>query len=236
MGLRIEEIYSGYGKMEVLHGISIHVEKSKIVSVMGPNGAGKTTLLNTIMGLLKSQKGRIFLDSSEITNLRPNLIVKMGISFVPQEKQVFAKMTVLENLEMGGFLETNLVSREESLRKVFELFPILRERRYQKAGTLSGGEQKMLSIGRALMLNPKVLLLDEPSLGLAPKFVSLIFQKMVALREERDLTLLIVEQNVPKALEISDYGYVIELGRCKLEGTRSELRTNEEVRKSYLGG
>lgn len=236
MGLRVEKIYSGYGRMEILHGISILVERAKIVIIFGRNGAGKTVLLNTIVGLLKPFKGKIFFDDMEITNIRPNQIVKMGISFVPQVKQVFSKMTVRENLEMGCFLEKERFKKEGSLRKIFELFPILEERQNQKAGSLSGGEQKMLSIGRALMLTPKVLLLDEPSLGLAPKFVSLIFQKMVVLRKEMELAILIVEQNVPKALEVSDYGYLIELGRCKLEGTRAELRANEEVRKSYLGG
>jgi branched-chain amino acid transport system ATP-binding protein len=235
MGLRVEDIYSGYGRMEILHGVSILVEKSKIVIVIGPNGAGKTVLLHTIMGLIKVRKGKIFCDDVEITNIRANNLIKMGLSFVPQSKQIFSKMTVIENLEMGCFLEKDRIKKEESFKKIFELFPILEERQNQKAGTLSGGEQKMLSIGRALMLNPKVLLLDEPSLGLAPKFVSLIFQNTVTLREELDLAILIVEQNVRKALEIADYGYLIELGRCKFEGTQSELRKNYEVTKSTSG-
>lgn len=232
--LEVKELFSGYGKIEILHGVSMEVKESEIVALIGPNGAGKSTVLKTIAGLLKG-RGSILLRGEEISSLSTNTIVGRGLSYVPQGRIVFPQMSVLENLEMGAYLEKEGEKIEEALQRVYSLFPVLKERREQKAATLSGGEQQMLALARALMQSPSLILLDEPSLGLAPKYVDLIFQKILEMRKE-GVTMLVVEQNAARALEIADRGYVLELGQNRFEGSGKELLSNPEVRRLYLGG
>ncbi|MBI5252904.1 MAG: ABC transporter ATP-binding protein [Euryarchaeota archaeon] len=231
--LEVRGLFSGYGKIEILHGVSLEVKESEIVALIGPNGAGKSTVLKTIVGLLKG-KGSILFKGEEISSLSSHILVGKGLSYVPQGRIVFPRMSVLENLEMGAYLEKRREKIEEALQRVYGLFPVLKERKEQKAATLSGGEQQMLAMGRALMQSPSLLLLDEPSLGLAPKYVSLIFQKILEMRKK--VTMLIVEQNAARALEIADRGYVLELGQNRFEGSGRELLNNPEVRRLYLGG
>ncbi|GIX46900.1 MAG: ABC transporter ATP-binding protein [Candidatus Tectimicrobiota bacterium] len=233
--LSVEKIVAGYGKMDILHGVSLHVRAGEVVSIIGPNGAGKSTVFKTIMGYLTPRQGRVCFDGADITGLRPDQVMRRGLSYVPQGRIVFPLMTVLENLEMGAYTERNRARFRATLERVYELFPILAERRHQKAGTLSGGEQQMLAIGRALMVSPKLLLLDEPSLGLAPRFVTMVFETVKRLRA-LGLTLVIVEQNAVRALEVADRGYVLELGRNRFEDTGHRLLTNPEVKRLYLGG
>jgi branched-chain amino acid transport system ATP-binding protein len=207
-----------------------------IVTLIGSNGAGKTTTLKTISGLLKPQSGEILYDGKNIAGLLPHEIVKRGLSHVPEGRMIFANLTVLENLQMGAYLvrDKKIVRRE--LEFVFAIFPRLHEREQQIAGTLSGGEQQMLAIGRALMSRPKFLMLDEPSLGLAPLLVKTIFEKIVGINRERGLTILLVEQNANRALEISSFGYVLETGKITLQGDSTSLRQNPQVKSAYLGG
>ncbi len=233
--LRVDRVHSGYGNIEVLHGVSLHVEESEIVAVIGPNGAGKSTVLKTIMGFLDPTRGRITFEGEDITGLKSYLAVTKGISYIPQGRIVFHDMTVQENLEMGGYTEKDKGRLREALERVYSIFPILEERKDQRAGSLSGGEQQMLAMGRGLVLDPKLVLLDEPSLGLAPKFVDIVFDKIVEMAK-LGKTMIIVEQNAARALEIADRGYVLELGRNRYEGTGKELLDSEEVRRLYLGG
>jgi ABC-type branched-subunit amino acid transport system ATPase component len=233
--LKAEEIYAGYGKLEILHGVSLEVRSGELVCVIGPNGAGKSTAFKTIVGLLHSASGRILFDGREITGLPPYQVLRLGLTYVPQGRIVFPQMTVLENLEMGGYVETDSLRVREALERVYVLFPILAERQHQKAGTMSGGEQQMVAIGRALMINPKLILLDEPSLGLSPKFVTLIFEKLMEMKRA-GYTMLVVEQNAAKALSVADRGYVFELGRNRFTGTGQELLSDPEVKRLYLGG
>lgn len=230
--LNVENITSGYGSMEVLHGLSLEVEEGQIVSVLGPNGAGKTTLLRSIFGVIHPTRGKITLNGEDITALSPEQLVKKGLSYVPQEENIFPALSVQENLEMGAFV------REDDIRprmeEIFQLFPDLEGRRGSRAGNLSGGMRQMLAIGRALMLNPRMLLLDEPSTGLAPFLVDAIFERVAALNEQ-GVTLLIVEQNAPKAFECSDRVYVLEGGEKKAEGTADEIEADEEIGRLYLG-
>lgn len=232
--LEVKELFSGYGKIEILHGVSLEVKEYEIVALIGPNGAGKSTVLKTIAGLLKG-RGSILFRGEEISSLSTNTIVGRGLSYVPQGRIVFPQMSILENLEMGAYLEKEGEKIEEALQRVYSLFPVLKERREQKAATLSGGEQQMLALARALMQSPSLILLDEPSLGLAPKYVDLIFQKILEMRKA-GTTMLIVEQNAARALEIADRGYVLELGQNRFEGSGKELLSNPEVRRLYLGG
>lgn len=232
--LEVRELFSGYGKIEILHGVSLEVMESEIVALIGPNGAGKSTVLKTVAGLLKG-RGSILFRGEEISSLSTNTIVGRGLSYVPQGRIVFPQMSILENLEMGAYLEKEGEKIEEALQRVYSLFPVLKERREQKAATLSGGEQQMLALARALMQSPSLILLDEPSLGLAPKYVDLIFQKILEMRKA-GTTMLIVEQNAARALEIADRGYVLELGQNRFEGSGKELLSNPEVRRLYLGG
>ncbi|MCS7299223.1 MAG: ABC transporter ATP-binding protein [Spirochaetia bacterium] len=231
--LRVDNIVSGYGKIEVLKGVSIEVRKDEIVCILGANGAGKTTLANTIMGLVSLKKGSIYFLGKDISNYPIHERVKLGLAQVPEGRKIFPKLTVLENLEMGAFLVKDVKAKKEDIEYVFSLFPILYERREQKAGTLSGGEQQMLAISRALMSRPKVMILDEPSMGLAVKAINLIFKVLLDLK--KNMSLLLIEQNANKALEIGDRGYVIETGRIVLSGDRDTLKTSEEVKKAYLG-
>jgi ABC-type branched-subunit amino acid transport system ATPase component len=206
-----------------------------MVSVIGPNGAGKSTAFKTIVGLLRPTAGRIFFDGREITGLRPDQVLRLGLAYVPQGRIVFPQMTVLENLEMGGYIERDGARIREAVRRVYALFPILGERKSQKAGTMSGGEQQMVATARALMTTPKLILLDEPSLGLSPKFVTLIFEKLTEMKSA-GYTLMVVEQNAAKALSVADREYVLELGRNRFEGTGQSLLADPEVKRLYLGG
>jgi len=234
--LEIKNLTVSYGAISALHGVSLSVQSGTIVTLVGSNGAGKTTTLKTISGLLKPKSGEIFYGGKNIAGLPPHEIVARGLSHVPEGRMIFANLTVLENLQMGAYLvrDKNAVRRE--LEFVFITFPRLKEREQQIAGTLSGGEQQMLAIGRALMSKPELLLLDEPSLGLAPLLVKTIFEKIVEINRERGLTILLVEQNANRALEISSFGYVLETGKITLQGDSASLRQNPQVKSAYLGG
>lgn len=227
-----------YGKLHTLKKVSLHVNRGEIVVLIGSNGAGKTTLLSTISGLIKPSSGSIIYDGKEIAGEDPARIVRMGISQVPEGRLVFRPMTVEENLLLGSYHRYSLRNRSavrEDMERVYSVFPVLKQRKKQLAGTLSGGEQQMLAIGRALMARPRVLLLDEPSMGLAPNIIREIFRYIVDLQREYGLTVLLVEQNARSALRISGRGYVIETGRIVLEGTSEELLSNRDVQRAYLG-
>jgi branched-chain amino acid transport system ATP-binding protein len=234
--LEIKNLSVSYGAINALHGISLQIKDADIVTLIGANGAGKTTTLKAISGLLKARSGEILYDGRNIANLRPHQIVKLGISHVPEGRMVFANLTVRENLMMGAYLlrDKNVIRGE--LDFVFGMFPRLKERESQVASTLSGGEQQMLAIGRALMGRPKFLMMDEPSLGLAPLLVKSIFEKIVEINRERRITILLVEQNANLALGISNYGYVLETGRIILQDNSAALRQNPQVKSAYLGG
>ena len=233
--LRAEAMTAGYGKMDVLHEVSLIVSAGELVAVIGPNGAGKSTAFKAIVGFLRPKTGRVIFDGQDITGLRPDLVLRRGLAYVPQGRIVFPQMTVLENLEMGAYIERDGARIRAALERVYGLFPILADRRGQKAGTMSGGEQQMVAIGRALMTSPKLIMLDEPSLGLAPKFVSLIFEKLDEMRRAGN-TLMVVEQNAAKALTVADRAYVLELGRNRFEGAGRTLLEDPEVKRLYLGG
>jgi branched-chain amino acid transport system ATP-binding protein len=233
--LHAEAITAGYGKMAILHAVSMVVSHGEIVSVIGPNGAGKSTAFKAIVGFLRPTEGRVFFDGHEITGWRPDQVVRLGLGYVPQGRIVFPQMTVLENLEMGAYIERDRGRIAAALDRVFALFPVLAERRRQRAGTMSGGEQQMVAIARALMTSPKLVLLDEPSLGLSPKFVSLIFERLVEMKRT-GYTLMVVEQNATRALAVADRGYVLELGRNRFEGSGQALLADPEVKRLYLGG
>jgi branched-chain amino acid transport system ATP-binding protein len=232
--LEISGLWSGYGKVSVLQDVSLGVDPLEIVSVLGANGAGKTTLLNTIAGILRPSRGRVLFWGKEVTGDSPETLAGKGLSLVQQGRSIFPFMTVQENLDMGAYLLKDGPSVRRRLDMVFQLFPVLAERRNQWAGSMSGGEQKMLELGRALMLDLKLLMLDEPSLGLAPLIMNTIFRHIREL-PRRDMTVLLVEQNVALALEVSHRGYLLELGRIRLEGRKEDLLDNPEVRKYYLG-
>jgi len=233
--LRAENIHAGYGKLDILHGVNLEVRPRDLVCVIGPNGAGKSTALKAILGILRPKSGQIFFSGKEIAGLRPDQVLRRGLAYVPQGRIVFPQMTVLENLEMGAYIESDPAKLEAALEMVYSLFPILSERRMQKAGNLSGGEQQMLAIGRSLMTAPKMILLDEPSLGLSPKFVTMIYEKLLEMRRA-GYTLLVVEQNALKALSVADRGYVLELGQNRFTDTGQALLDNPEVKRLYLGG
>ena len=233
--LRVEVLVAGYGKMPILQGVSLLVSHGELVSVIGPNGAGKSTVFKTIVGFLRPTGGRVIFDGKEIMGLRPDQVLRRGLAYVPQGRVVFPQMTVLENLEMGAYIEPDATRIRQALAQVYALFPILAERRQQKAGTLSGGEQQMVAIGRALMTHPKLILLDEPSLGLAPRFVSVIFDKLVEMKRA-GYTLIVVEQNAARALAVADRAYALELGQNRFEGSGQELLADPEVKRLYLGG
>ncbi len=234
--LEIKNLSVSYGAINALHGISLQIKDGDIVTLIGANGAGKTTTLKTISGLLKARGGEILYDGRDIANLRPHQIVKLGISHVPEGRMVFANLTVTENLAMGAYLQRDKAVVRAELEFVFGMFPRLKERESQVAGTLSGGEQQMLAIGRALMSRPKFLMMDEPSLGIAPLLVKTIFEKIVEINRERRITILLVEQNANLALEISNYGYVLETGRIILQDNSAALRQSPQVKSAYLGG
>ncbi len=235
--LTVEDVVAGYGRVEALHGVSLRVRPREIVTLNGPNGAGKTTLLNAVMGLIALRAGRIHLRDQNTAAIAPEVMVRLGVSYVPERRQIFASMSVLDNLWLGAY---HRISREQKsvflqdMERIFTVFPVLRERRRQVAGTLSGGEQQMLALGRALMGRPDLLLLDEPSLGLAPLIVAEIMRVIAELRRE-GMTVLLVEQNAKAALTIADRGYIMEGGRIVLEGPARDLLEDERVRRAYLG-
>jgi branched-chain amino acid transport system ATP-binding protein len=235
--LRVKSLVTHYGGIQALKGVSLHVDDGEIVALVGANGAGKTTILNTICGIVPASSGEVFFDGKPVTNSPPDRLVKLGLSQVPEGRQVFAPMTVLDNLTLGAYQRSRADKKKElhkDLEFVCSVFPILHERSKQQAGTLSGGEQQMLAIGRALMSRPKMLLLDEPSVGLAPLVAKEIFRVISRFRD-LGTTVLLVEQNARASLGIADRGYVLETGKIILEDTASELLSNKEVQRAYLG-
>jgi ABC-type branched-subunit amino acid transport system ATPase component len=233
--LALREVSAGYGAIQILHAVSLHVNEGEIVAVIGPNGAGKSTTFKVIMGLITHLGGEMAYRGTSLVGQRPDRILGLGLAYVPQGRVVFAQMTVRENLEMGAYLERDKSRIKEAMDYVFTLFPRLGERPSQIAGSMSGGEQQMLAMGRGLMMRPKMMMLDEPSLGLSPRLVDEVFDKTVAMARA-GLTVMLVEQNAARALEISDRAYVLELGRNRYEGTGGELLDNPDVRAMYLGG
>jgi ABC-type branched-subunit amino acid transport system ATPase component len=233
--LEVEDLVSGYGDIDILNGVSIHVKKGEIVAIIGPNGAGKSTLMKTVFGLLKPKKGRILFNGSDISGLKPDRIVKLGMGLVPQRDNIFPSLTILENLEMGGYILNDKPDIVESLGAVYNLLPVLKKRRKERARNLSGGEQQMLAIGRALMLRPVALLLDEPSAGLAPTLADSLFDNIKEISLS-GIAVLIVEQNARKVLSKAHRAYVMDMGINRFEGEGSELLDNAEVKRLYLGG
>lgn len=231
--LEARNLTSGYGETDILHDVSIKLDEKEIISIIGPNGAGKSTLLKTIFGILRPSQGVIELQGEEITELSPDKIVRKGMSYVPQVDNVFSSLTIQENLEMGAFVRTD--DYRDRLQEVYALFPLLKERRNQKVGSLSGGQRQMVAMGRALMLDPKVLLLDEPSASLAPLLVEMIFEKIVDINKT-GVAIVVVEQNARETLKISHRGYVLAMGRKVFEDTGKSILENKEVGKLYLGG
>ena len=234
--LELANLVVNYGVITALQGLSLTVKQGAIVTLIGANGAGKTTTLRAISGLLKPRGGQILYQGRNIAGLPPHQIVKLGLSHVPEGRMVFANLTVLENLRMGAYLQKDKQAIAREMDYVFGVFPRLKERLKQIAGTLSGGEQQMLAIGRALMSRPRFLMLDEPSLGLAPLLVKTIFEKIVEINRQHGITILLVEQNANRALEISHFGYVLETGRISLQDHSAALRQNPQVKSAYLGG
>ena len=234
--LEVNDIYAGYHEVDILQGVSLHVNPGEIVCVIGPNGAGKSTVFKALYGFIAIRKGRVLFDGQEITNTSPQEMLQAGVTMVPQLRSVFPQMTVLENLELGMYLERDRQRVRQRIDYIFDLFPRLAERRKQLAGTMSGGEQRMLEIGRALMQSPKLILMDEPSAGLAPLITKAIFDQVQRLNRELGLTILMIEQNARRGLEASHRGYVLELGQNSYTGTGQELIDNDEVRRAFLGG
>lgn len=232
--LQVNNIDVSYGSIHAIHNVSLHVKEGEVVSLIGANGAGKTTILSTISGLKRPDTGEIVLRGNNIVKIDPHKIVTMGMAHIPEGRRIFSQLTVEENLEMGAYIVKNKATMKAGIENAFEMFPRLKERRRQLAGTLSGGEQQMLAIGRALMCNPDFLLMDEPSMGLAPLLVKEIFEIIKRLNKE-GMTILLVEQNAKMALSVADRGYVLETGRIVLEGTGEDLLVNEDVKKAYLG-
>jgi branched-chain amino acid transport system ATP-binding protein len=234
--LEVNALTVNYGVITALHGISMQIRQGDIVTLIGANGAGKTTTLRAISGLLRASGGSVSYEGQPIHTLKAHKIVQRGLCHVPEGRMVFANLTVLENLQMGAYLRKDGSGIRATQEYVYSVFPRLKERERQVAGTLSGGEQQMLAIGRALMSKPRFLMLDEPSLGIAPLLVKTIFEKIVEINRQQGLTILLVEQNANLALEISNYGYVLETGRILLQDQSAALRQNPQVKKAYLGG
>jgi len=233
--LEVTDLEVYYGRIAAVKGFSFVVNEGEIVTLIGSNGAGKSTTLRTISGLIHPRKGSVTLQGESLNAISGHEVVARGVSQSPEGRRVFARMTVLENLELGAFLRKDKAEIQADLERVLELFPRLKERLHQKAGTMSGGEQQMLAVGRALMAKPKLLLLDEPSMGLAPVLVDLIFDTILTIREQ-GTTVLLVEQNALAALRVADYAYVLESGRIKLQGPAADLAEDDEVVRAYLGG
>ena len=232
--LLINDLHVSYGGIKALRGITLRIEDNKIVTLIGANGAGKSSTLRSIMNLVKKESGKVYFDDEDITNFKTMDIVKKGIVLSPEGRRVFSNLTVEENLILGAYTIKDKSRVEKQMENIYEIFPILKERFWQKSGTLSGGEQQMLAVGRALMAKPKVLMLDEPSLGLAPLLVKDIFDIIEEIHSQGN-TILLVEQNAKKALEVADYGYVLETGNLVLEGEGRELLNDEKVKAAYLG-
>ena len=232
--LEVQDIQVYYGMIQALKGVSFSVNEGEVIALIGANGAGKTTTLHTVTGLLRAKSGHIIYDGQDITKVPPHKIVTMGMAHVPEGRRVFANMTVLQNLKMGAFTRSDKNEIDATIEKVYKRFPRLKERQNQTAGTLSGGEQQMLAMGRALMSQPKIILMDEPSMGLSPLLVKEIF-KIIRQVNRNGVTVLLVEQNAKMALEIANRAYVLETGTIKMEGEATELANNIEVRKAYLG-
>lgn len=234
--LSITDLHVSYGAISALSGISFDIKAGDIVTLIGGNGAGKTTTLRTISGLLKPKSGKVMFNAQDITALPPHQIVGRGLCHVPEGRMIFSNLTVDENLAMGAYLQNDAALNAQNRDYVFSIFPRLKERVYQTAGTLSGGEQQMLAIGRALMSNPKFLMLDEPSLGIAPRLISTIFEKIVEINRTQGITILLVEQNANLALEISTSAYVLETGHIVMQGESKQLRVDPRLKATYLGG
>jgi len=234
MILEAREIFAGYGNVEILHGVSIGVEESQIACVVGPNGAGKSTLLKAVFGIIRPSSGKVLFMGDEITHMEPHRLLRKGMAFVLQRRSIFPYMTVVDNLKMGAYTMTNGEDINKRIQEVYQIFPVLEKKRKHLARSMSGGEQRMLELGRAMVLKPKLLLLDEPSAGLAPIVTKGIYQKIKEMNQQ-GVTFLIVEQNVRLALEMSDYGYVLELGRNRLEGPASKLMHDDSLAKIYMG-
>ncbi|NLW25690.1 MAG: ABC transporter ATP-binding protein [Clostridia bacterium] len=232
--LKINNLHVYYGGIHALKGISLEVPENKIITLIGANGAGKSTTLRAISRLVSASEGEIIFNNEDISKLKTTEVVKRGITLVPEGRRVFPDLTVLENLKLGAYLRNDKKAIKDDINHVYEFFPRLKEREWQLAGTLSGGEQQMLAIGRALMSKPKLLMMDEPSLGLAPLIVQDVFEIIKMIHQE-GMTILLIEQNAMAALKIADYGYVLETGTITLEGTGQELLNNEQVKKAYLG-
>jgi len=233
--LKIENIQTFYGNIQALQDVSIEINEGEIITLIGANGAGKSTTLMSISGLEPARHGKITFEDQDITHMDPDKIVQLGIIQVPEGRRIFPYLTVTENLDMGAFLRNDKEEIKRDIEYVFDLFPLLKERRNQPGGTLSGGEQQMLAISRAIMANPKLLLLDEPSLGLAPIIVQQIMSIIKKINKEQKTTIFLVEQNANLALKLADRGYVMETGRITLSDTAKNLRENDDVRKAYLG-
>lgn len=232
--LKVEDLVVSYGGIEALKGISLNVPDGKIITLIGANGAGKSTLLRTIIGLVKPQAGKISYNEKEITSLNSQKIVTTGITLVPEGRRVFSNLTVLENLKIGAYMRNDKAEIEKDIEWIYGMFPRLQERNWQLAGTLSGGEQQMLAVGRALMCRPKLIMMDEPSLGLAPLVIKDIF-RIIQEINAKGMTILLIEQNANMALKIADWAYVLETGRITMEGTGKELLENPQIREAYLG-
>jgi len=233
--LKVDSIVSGYAKKEVLHGVSLTIQRGEIVSIIGPNGSGKSTVLKTIIGHLKPWDGQVIFSGEDISGMDTHKVIVLGVSYSPQGRVIFPDMTVSEHLDMGAWILKTKAEVKEARQRVYHLFPRLYERRNQKARTMSGGERQMLSLGRAMMIDPKLLILDEPSIGLAPVFVDSVFESILKINAE-GTSILMVEQNAAKALENSHRSYVLEMGNNRFEGDAKDLLENEEVRRLYLGG
>jgi branched-chain amino acid transport system ATP-binding protein len=232
--LEVEDIHAGYGKLEILRGVSLRVEAGQVVSIIGPNGAGKSTVFKTLFGLLPARQGRVRLAGEDVTNQPPAHLLRRGMTYVPQGRNVFPLMTVDENLRLGAYIRPSSADLDREVERVYETFPMLQAARRKRAAELSGGQQQMLEMGRALLLRPRLMLLDEPTLGLAPLVFREIFRIIEELRRGGQ-TILMVEQNAAKALEISDYAYVLELGKNRFDGSGEAIRNDERIRRLYLG-
>ena len=232
--LEVKDLKVNYGMIQAIKGVSFHVEQGEVIALIGANGAGKTTILHTITGLLSPKEGSVTFEGTDITKIPPHKIVSMGMAHVPEGRRVFAHLSVLQNLKMGAYTRKDKAEMQKTLEMVYERFPRLKERENQMAGTLSGGEQQMLAMGRALMSHPKIILMDEPSMGLSPIYVNEIFE-IIKEVSKSGTTVLLVEQNAKKALSIADRAYVLETGNIALEGKASDLLDNEDIKKAYLG-
>jgi len=234
--LEARDVVAGYSKeLDILNGVSLDVNEGTMVSIIGPNGAGKSTVFRVLFGLLAAREGTVAFDGQDVTNHSPAALLRLGITFVPQGRHVFPLMTVRENLELGAYIRKDRASLKADLERVYALFPLLRQRAKQNGGSLSGGEMQTLEMGRAMLLNPRLMFLDEPSLGLSPIMANEVFDKVEEIRDAGS-TMLVVEQNADRSLQMSDYAYVLETGRNKFDGSAEEIRTNEEVKRLYLGG